>query len=42
MNRGLALPERAKTDETGVITAPVTFEHPMRGYFGEWARLMSS
>jgi phenylpropionate dioxygenase-like ring-hydroxylating dioxygenase large terminal subunit len=42
MHRGLALPERVKTDETGVVTAPVTFEHPMRGYFGEWARLMSS
>jgi hypothetical protein len=41
MHRGFALPERAKTDAAGVITAPVTFEHPMRGYFHEWARLMA-
>ncbi len=42
MHRGLVLPDRANTDEAGVVTAPVTFEHPMRGYFQEWRRLMSA
>jgi len=29
------------TDEHGVVTGPVTFEHDIRGYFQEWTRLMT-
>ncbi len=41
MNRGWGIDGRQKTDANGVVTAPVTDELPMRGYFGEWVRLMS-
>lgn len=40
-NRGYHVPNRQTVDEKGVITAPVTDELPMRGYFQEWKRLMS-
>jgi phenylpropionate dioxygenase-like ring-hydroxylating dioxygenase large terminal subunit len=40
MHRGLGVPDREKSDEDGAVTGPVTDEHPMRGYLGEWARLM--
>ena len=30
-----------KTDHRGVVTGPVTHEHHIRGYFQEWARLMT-
>ncbi|WP_206435515.1 aromatic ring-hydroxylating oxygenase subunit alpha [Siminovitchia acidinfaciens] len=40
-NRGYDVPDRQTVDERGVITAPVTDEAPMRGYFQEWKRLMS-
>lgn len=41
-HRGVNRPETHKIDERGVITAPVTDETPMRGYFQEWKRIMSS
>jgi len=40
-NRGFGVPDRQSIDEFGVITAPVTDEAPMRGYFQEWKRLLS-
>jgi len=40
-NRGLTLTETHHEDANGVITAPVTDELPMRGYFNEWKRIMS-
>lgn len=40
-NRGFDVPNRQIIDERGVITAPVTDELPMRGYFQEWKRLIS-
>lgn len=39
-NRGFDVPDRQKIDKHGVITAPVTDEAPMRGYFQEWKRLL--
>lgn len=41
LNRGFGIPDRQHTDADGVITAPVTDEVPMRGYYQEWKRLMS-
>jgi phenylpropionate dioxygenase-like ring-hydroxylating dioxygenase large terminal subunit len=41
MHRGLGLEGREKTDEAGIVTGPVTDEHPMRGFYREWARLMA-
>ena len=40
-NRGLTLTETHHIGENGVITAPVTDELPMRGYFNEWKKIMS-
>ena len=41
MHRGFGVEGREKADESGVVTGPVTDEHPMRGYYREWVRLMS-
>jgi len=41
LNRGLTMTEAHHVDENGVITAPVTDELPIRGYFSEWKRIMS-
>jgi phenylpropionate dioxygenase-like ring-hydroxylating dioxygenase large terminal subunit len=40
MNRGLGIEGRQKVDDGGVVTAPVTDELHMRGYYAEWLRLM--
>jgi phenylpropionate dioxygenase-like ring-hydroxylating dioxygenase large terminal subunit len=40
MHRGAGVPGREKSDDGGVVTGPVTDEHPMRGYYAEWLRLM--
>ena len=40
-NRGYNVPGRQTVDENGVITAPVTDDAPMRGYFQEWKRLIT-
>lgn len=39
MNRGLGVPGRF-SESNGVVTAPVTDEIHMRGYYGEWLRVM--
>lgn len=41
MHRGLDVPGREKHTDEDVVTGPVTDEHPMRGYYAEWLRLMS-
>jgi phenylpropionate dioxygenase-like ring-hydroxylating dioxygenase large terminal subunit len=40
MNRGFGVEGRQEVDSAGVVTAPVTDELHMRGYYGEWLRLM--
>lgn len=41
INRGLTRTETHIESEGGVITAPVTDELPIRGYFSEWKKIMS-
>jgi hypothetical protein len=40
IHRGLGVPGRVRTDESGIITAPATDEVFMREYIKEWKRLM--
>jgi hypothetical protein len=42
MHRGMDIPGRIRTDDSGVITAPATDEMFMREYIKEWKRLMQT
>src|SRR5258706_10456342 len=42
MHRGMDIPGRIRTDDSGVITAPATDEVFMREYIKEWKRLMQA
>ncbi|MEM8504512.1 MAG: aromatic ring-hydroxylating dioxygenase subunit alpha [Cyanobacteria bacterium P01_D01_bin.1] len=42
INRGFGIHHRQQKDPDGIITAPVTDEVPIRSYYQEWKRLMSS
>lgn len=42
MNRGYGVEGRQTTDDTGIVTGPVTDELVMRNYLQEWARLMDA
>ena len=42
LNRGFDLPNQWNVDEKGIITAPVTDELTMRGYFQEWKKRLST